>query len=359
VGLALGQPNDGMALLFRALRSWPLQQDVMPARPCHQSPRNLEAVGTLDDRITEATCLTRPAPPPGKAARGNAEKSVAICAAGDGRMTGARMNEPEAVCGKVGAKSLPNAVKPAATSAYWLAVKPFGGRHRSGPSRPVPLLQEKRSRILKLIAHRGWSSGAGENTLAALRRAAAEPGVSGVELDLRRADDGRLAISHDRPQPGAATFDEVVRFISGTRFDAFVELKEPGLALEAVRKLATGGLAGRSVVFGPDELLQKMDGERPVALGIIAAYPWQIPRLAAAFSPDVILLGWDERAWTRLAFRAWWSVFSLRRMGQRYSAEVVVGVARRASDVRWLRRQGIDAAVIDMAAIGAPGQALK
>ncbi len=207
---------------------------------------------------------------------------------------------------------------------------------------------------MKLIAHRGWSSGTRENTLAAFRCAAAEPDVAGVEFDVRRGDDGGLAVSHDPPHPGSAALDEVVRFLSTTRLEAFVELKEPGLVPAAVRALTAGGLAGRSVIFGPGEVLQERDGERQVGLGIIVAYPWQIPRLAAAFSPDVILLGWDERAWTRLAFRAWWSVFSLRRMGRRHSAAVVVGVAQRASDVRWLRRQGIDAAVVDMDAIRLP-----
>ena len=204
---------------------------------------------------------------------------------------------------------------------------------------------------MKIIAHRGWSSGDEENTLAAIRRAATEPSVSGVELDIHRSDDGGLAVSHGRPHPGAAGFDEVAQFISETTLEAFVELKEPGIAPEAARRLASAGLGSRAVIFGPGEFLEDWDGERQVGLGVIAPYPWQIPRLAATHAPDMILLGWDERAWTRLAFRAWWSVFSLRRMGQRHSAAVAVGVARRASDLRWLHRQGIDAAVADMDAI--------
>uniref|UniRef100_UPI0026297E5E hypothetical protein n=1 Tax=uncultured Jannaschia sp. TaxID=293347 RepID=UPI0026297E5E len=95
--------------------------------------------------------------------------------------------------------------------------------------------------------------------------------------------------------------------------------------------------------------LERLEGERRIRLGLIVPYPWQIARLAAAVRPDVILLGWDDRTWTRLAFRAWWSVFSLRRMGRRHGTPVVVGVACRARDIRWLGRQRVDAAVVDMA----------
>ena len=204
---------------------------------------------------------------------------------------------------------------------------------------------------MKLIAHRGWSAGAEENTLDAFRRAAAEPDVAGVEFDVRRAADGHLVVSHDPPDEGPLALDAVVELVVRSKLEAFVELKEKGIAADVARTLAAGGLAGRAVIFGPVELLTQMVGERRVALGIIVQYPWQTSRLAAAVAPDVILLGWDDRTWTRRAFRAWWSIFSLRRMGQRHSAAVVVGVARRASDVRWLRRQGIDAAVVDMAAL--------
>lgn len=204
---------------------------------------------------------------------------------------------------------------------------------------------------MKLIAHRGWSAGAEENTLAAFRRAAAKPGVSGVEFDVRRAADGSLAVSHDRPDEGSACLDAVVGFVSNSKLEAFVELKEKDIAADVARKLIAGGLAGRAVIFGPVEFLKQMEGAREVGLGLMVPYPWQIARLAVTVAPDVILLGWDDRTWTRLAFRAWWTIFSLRRIGLRYSAVVVVGVARRASDVRWLSRQGIDAAVVDMAAV--------
>jgi glycerophosphoryl diester phosphodiesterase len=55
----------------------------------------------------------------------------------------------------------------------------------------------------QIIAHRGASRAAPENTVEAYRLAAAL-GADAVELDVRRAADGRLVISHD-PLPPAAS----------------------------------------------------------------------------------------------------------------------------------------------------------
>ena len=47
-----------------------------------------------------------------------------------------------------------------------------------------------------IIAHRGLTSGAPENTVAAFR-AAAEAGADGVELDVRLSRDGEVVVLHD------------------------------------------------------------------------------------------------------------------------------------------------------------------
>lgn len=62
----------------------------------------------------------------------------------------------------------------------------------------------------------------------------------------------------------------------------------------------------------------------------------------------MLLTGWDARAWTRLAFRAWWSLFSLEAMGRRHRLPVVVGVVQRHADLDWLSGQHIHAAVADI-----------
>ena len=56
---------------------------------------------------------------------------------------------------------------------------------------------------MKLFAHRGWRAGADENTLASFARAANQTGITGIELDVRYAVDGKtLLVCHDPPRAG-------------------------------------------------------------------------------------------------------------------------------------------------------------
>ena len=59
-----------------------------------------------------------------------------------------------------------------------------------------------------VIGHRGAPRVARENTVAAFR-AAADLGADGVELDVRRTADGRLALHHDAHLPGGRALVEV------------------------------------------------------------------------------------------------------------------------------------------------------
>jgi glycerophosphoryl diester phosphodiesterase len=205
---------------------------------------------------------------------------------------------------------------------------------------------------VKLFAHRGWCAGADENTLAAFTRAAGEAGISGIELDVRRAPDGNtLLVCHDPPRPGGntLTLDAALEFLSGTKLELFVELKERDIAAMVIEKLVAAKVAERSVVFAFAPVARALAWKeaRPVRLGIIEVFPWNLARAMRAYAPDVLFLGWDDRAWTRAAFRAWWSVFSLARLGRRHRVPVVVGIVQRAVDLDWLRRQGVHAAVTD------------
>jgi hypothetical protein len=206
---------------------------------------------------------------------------------------------------------------------------------------------------IKLIAHRGWCGGAGENTLAAFARAAADPRIAGVELDVRRAADGNaLVVSHDPPAPGQAplTLDSALLQLASTALELLVEIKEAGIAEDVIATLAARGVAERALVFAFAPVARSFpwSAPRPVRLGIIVEHPWQIARAVAEHAPDVLLTGWDARAWTRIAFRAWWSVFSLEALGRRHKLPVVVGVVQRPADLAWLSRQRIYAAVADM-----------
>ena len=212
---------------------------------------------------------------------------------------------------------------------------------------------------MKLIAHRGWCEGAQENTASAFARAAADQGVSGVEFDVSRAaDSGEPVVSHDPPGSARAalSLDDALSLVAGTRLELFVEIKQAGLADAVIAGLVAHGVAGRSVVFAFPPVAPSFPwrSARPVRLGIIVEYPWQLSRMVREHAPDVLLQGWDARAWTRLAFRAWWSLFSLERLGRRHGVPVIVGVVQRDADLDWLSRQGIYAAVANMDPLAPP-----
>lgn len=202
------------------------------------------------------------------------------------------------------------------------------------------------------MAHRGWSAGEGENTLAAFQRAAAERRIDGVEFDVRRCRAGRLVVSHDPPgdPDEALPLGSALEFLVSTDLELLVELKEPATGVEALGMIDEAGLGDRSLVFGFPDAVRDLPWHeaRAARLGVIVQYPWQLRRLGRANRPDVILLGWDERAWTRMAFKSWWSVFSLSALARQWSATVIVGIVQRERDIRWLNRQGIEAAVVDL-----------
>jgi glycerophosphoryl diester phosphodiesterase len=206
---------------------------------------------------------------------------------------------------------------------------------------------------MKLVAHRGWAAGPEENTLKAFARAAQDAGIAGVEFDVNAApQSGSLVVSHDPPRSGETvlTLDAVLTFLAGTNLELLVEIKRPGLAPAVIAALIAHGLAGRTVVFGFERAARSFPWQRPrpVRLGVIASHPWAIDRLMRAYAPDVLLTGWDDRAWTRVAFRAWWSLFSLERLARRHGLPVVVGVAQYQDDLDWLARQNLYAAVADL-----------
>jgi glycerophosphoryl diester phosphodiesterase len=89
--------------------------------------------------------------------------------------------------------------------------------------------------LTRIVAHRGASHEAPENTLAAFAKAI-EIGADMIEFDVRRAPDGRLVISHD-PVRGPAlqlpTLEDTLRATQG-QIQLDVELKEPGCERDAI-----------------------------------------------------------------------------------------------------------------------------
>ena len=94
-----------------------------------------------------------------------------------------------------------------------------------------------------VIAHRGASAAFAENTLAAFAGAAAL-GADGVELDVRRTADGRLAVTHDATLPDGGLVVET----------AFAELPEHVTDLpRALDRCASLGLVNIEIKNWPDD----------------------------------------------------------------------------------------------------------
>jgi glycerophosphoryl diester phosphodiesterase len=91
--------------------------------------------------------------------------------------------------------------------------------------------------LTRIVAHRGASREAPENTLAAFAKAI-EIGADMIEFDVRRASDGTLVISHNRVRKAALlpTLEDTLRLTQG-RIQLDVELKEPGCEREAIELL--------------------------------------------------------------------------------------------------------------------------
>jgi hypothetical protein len=211
-----------------------------------------------------------------------------------------------------------------------------------------------------LIAHRGFSAGGDENTLAALTRAAADDRIGGVELDIRLSVDRRDVVLRHDPFTNAADppplgLDDALGFAKQQAWQVFLECKEYDEALyRRVCELVQGhAMADRVILFGFKDIARKFawHAARPFRLGVIEEHPWRIAGTVGAFRPDVLLMGWMSTA-TRLAVQSWWSVFSLRRLAARMPAtSLVMGVAQDQRDVEWFSRQdALFAATIDLKA---------
>jgi glycerophosphoryl diester phosphodiesterase len=134
-----------------------------------------------------------------------------------------------------------------------------------------------------VIAHRGASSYAPENTIAAFKKAV-DMGFDLIENDVRRTIDGTIVVSHDGSldrctdgsgQIAELTLDQVKAASAGIKFapeykderiptleEALkavpanvgycIELKVPGLAEDVVRTVEQAGHVGRTVIFAFD-----------------------------------------------------------------------------------------------------------
>lgn len=205
---------------------------------------------------------------------------------------------------------------------------------------------------MKLYAHRGWAIGQDENSLKVFERAAGSHHLDGVEFDIRRDRDGRLAVIHDpiKPTDQPPLLDEVLDILAPTDLGLFAEIKEAEIASDVIATFTDRGLADRTVVFGFPKSAAGLPWQerRAIRLGLIAHLPWQADALAGQFRPDILMAGWDKRSWTRRAFKIWWSLRSFRKLGAKHDAQIVGGIVQRHQDHRWLKAKGFDIATVDL-----------
>lgn len=165
---------------------------------------------------------------------------------------------------------------------------------------------------VQIIAHRGYSAVAPENTLAAFRAAVAA-GADAVEFDVQLTKDGHPVLMHDatvdrttdghgrvadhtlaqiRKLNAAAhfkptyarepvpTLSEVVTYLSTQPIRAFIELKVPSrkLASETALALIASGMTDRALVISfHGSVLTSLRGFLPSAAIGRLAYPYDPP----------------------------------------------------------------------------------
>ena len=141
--------------------------------------------------------------------------------------------------------------------------------------------------MTQIVAHRGASHEAPENTLAAFEKAI-EIGADMIEFDVRRAPDGRLVVSHDRVRKAALlpTLEETLRLAQG-RIQLDVELKEPGCERDAIELLLEYfPLSDFCITSFLAPVLRETRGIHPgIRTGLIFA-TWTAAMRAACWSAD-------------------------------------------------------------------------
>lgn len=168
-----------------------------------------------------------------------------------------------------------------------------------------------------IIAHRGASAYAPENTLAAFALAHRQ-GAHMVELDVQPTADGRLAVFHDdtterwdgRPRPvSACTMAELARLdIGGERVPTLEEVlafaAETGMALNV--ELKTAGMAPRCAA-----LLHEFGVVEQVVVSSFVAAALHELRATAPEVRRAYLMGDDSRR-PDVRARELWPFFALR-----------------------------------------------
>ncbi len=230
------------------------------------------------------------------------------------------------------------------------------------------------STIMQILAHRGWSMDTSkqttwrENSLSAFDLTQAHPDITGIEIDIRRhPTTGKIVLSHDPIETEEAvqfaqnqttkytTLTEILSLVKKYNWEIVIEFKECDAQIfdEVAQMIIAQNLQNQTTLFGFEEVAQNFPWQNRqnypnIKLGIIAEYPWQIAGIVRKYRPNTLLIGWDERPWTFVAFATWWSIFNLRKITQKHNVTLIAGVAQSTKQLAWARKIGITAIIADM-----------
>ncbi|APW99517.1 glycerophosphodiester phosphodiesterase [Halobiforma lacisalsi AJ5] len=184
---------------------------------------------------------------------------------------------------------------------------------------------------MRLIAHRGFAATAPENTIAAVRSAAAR--ADAVEFDVRRCGSGELVVVHDetidRVTEGTGpvaeksleelkrytvldseeripTLEEMLAAVPDT-VEINLEMKSSGIAADVLDALTDAGLDNRVVTtsFLESELRAIREHDRSQPTGLLASRRLETPvTTAIELDCDVIGANYGRCLTTRLVPRA-------------------------------------------------------
>ena len=101
------------------------------------------------------------------------------------------------------------------------------------------------------IAHRGYRTGLGDNTIAQLQEAI-RLGADMIEVDVRRRrSDGELVLAHDKgPNEAAPRLRDALALARHAGVPLNLDLKQNGLSEQLVRELREAGMTERVVITG-------------------------------------------------------------------------------------------------------------
>ncbi len=212
---------------------------------------------------------------------------------------------------------------------------------------------------MHLIAHRGWSMGNGEdwveNTLSAFNKSKNSQHITGIEIDIRRhPQTNEIVLHHDVIDDGVEclTLRKALQYAKKQNWQILIEFKEydKNLFNEVLAQVAQFGLNEKCLLFGFYDVVKDFPfgNKIPTNLGLIVEYPWQIKSAVTECTPDIVLLGWDDRKWTQLAFRIWWGLFSLKKLSALLNVPFIIGVAESKDHLQWCAKRGVHACTIDL-----------